>query len=86
MDTGQRIAEADARAKEAELKLAQLSKKVTPRVISSKGETEIIDKLKQFAGTPFAIEIEPGAETEFVNRVVVVLERSGGEDFHTPTL
>ena len=43
LETEERIREADARTKEAELKLVQLDKKVTPRVISDEDEAAIID-------------------------------------------
>jgi hypothetical protein len=75
LETGQRIAEADARTKEAELKLAQLSKKVTPRVLSGEDEVGIIDKLAEFRGTPFAIEAD-ATDFGFVNRVIEILQRS----------
>ena len=74
--SNEQIAEANARQKEAELKLAQLDKKVTPRVISEEVEASIIDKLKEFSGISFAIETD-ATDLGFVNRVIVVLQRAG---------
>ena len=71
------IAESKAREKEAELKLAQLEKKVTPRVIDDEQAGMLIEKLKLFSGVPFAVESDPAAEYAFVNRVIEVLQRSG---------
>src|SRR5664279_3416652 len=61
------IAKADAAkanegTKEAELKLALLDKKITPRVISDEHGEDIIDKLKLFPETPFSVEADPAAE------------------------
>ena len=71
------IAESKAREKEAELKLAQLEKKVTPRVIDDEQAAKIVEKINPFAGTPFAVESDSASEYGFVNRVIAVIQRSG---------
>ncbi len=71
------IAESRAREKEAELKLAQLEKKVTPRVIDDEQASKIVEKINPFPGTPFAIESDPASEYGFIDRVIEVLQRSG---------
>jgi hypothetical protein len=73
----ERAAEANARAAEAHVELARLGKKITPRVITVDGEAKVIKALKSFPGVPFWVKADPAAEYEFVNRLVVVLERAG---------
>lgn len=70
-------AEANARTKEAELKLAQLEKKITPRVITDEQAEEIIAKVKPFAEMPFGVAADPAAEYAFINRLIMVLQRAG---------
>ena len=53
------LSESEARTKEAELKLAQLDKKITPRVISGEQAEEFIEKIKPFPGVSFTIESDP---------------------------
>jgi hypothetical protein len=71
------IAEANARQKEAELKLAQLEKKVVPRVITEEQAEGIIDKIRPFPDMPFAVEADPAAEYGFVDSLIKVLQRAG---------
>ncbi len=71
------VAEANARQKEAELKLALLEKKIIPRVINSEGALAIVEKLKPFPPMPFAIESDLAAEYDFVNRLVELLQQVG---------
>ncbi len=78
LDAGAKMAEANARTKEAELKLAELlDKKITPRVIRDEGAAEIVEKISSFSGTPFTVESDPAAEYGFVNRVIELLQKGG---------
>ncbi len=72
-----RGAEANQKAQEAALKLAQLEKKVIPRVINDNDAVVFVEKIKLFAGTPFTVESDPAAEYGFVNRVIELLQRGG---------
>jgi hypothetical protein len=72
-----KIAESNARQKEAELKLAQLDRKITPRSISDIEAGKIVEEIKLFPSTPFAIETDPAAEYGFVNRVIELLREGG---------
>jgi hypothetical protein len=69
--------DADARAATADLKVAQLDKKITPRVISEDAGLEIIEKIKPFSGIAFAVATDPAAEYGFVNRIIELLQRAG---------
>jgi hypothetical protein len=72
-----RAAEANQKAEESALKLAQLEKKITPRVIGDEQAEKIIEKIKSFPGTPFEVKSDPAAEYVFVNRVIEVLQQAG---------
>jgi hypothetical protein len=77
LEAAEKISESNARTKEAELKLALLDKKITPRVIDDAQAEDIIKALKPFPETPFSVEADPAAEYGFINRLIVVLQRSG---------
>jgi hypothetical protein len=72
----EKIAAANARAAEAQLELAKLEKKITPRVITDEHAQAIIDKIKPFFETPFSIEADPAAEYAFITRLIAVLQRA----------
>jgi biopolymer transport protein ExbD len=77
LEAAEKISEANSRASEAELKLAQLDKKITQRVINDEQAEYIIKVLKPFPEMPFSIEADPAAEYGFINRLTAVLQRSG---------
>jgi hypothetical protein len=74
-----KIAESNARTKEAELKLALLERKIIPRAINDKQGQKIIEKINSFAHTPFAVESDPASEYVFVNRIIELLKEAGWE-------
>ena len=59
------------------MELARLSKEVNPRIISDEAATRIVDKIKSFAGTPFAVASDPAAEYAFVQRVIHTIQSGG---------
>ena len=76
-DARRGAAEANARALEAKLKLAELDKSVHPRLIDDEGAKEFVDRLKPFSGTPFHVRIDPAAEYGFVDKVITLLNEAG---------
>jgi hypothetical protein len=78
--TARAVADSDiaiARQKEAELKLAQLEKKLIPRVINDEQATKLVARLSRFSGVAFAVEADTAAEFAFVNRIITLLQRAG---------
>jgi hypothetical protein len=74
--SNEKIAEANARQKEAELKLAEFARKVSPRPLTEEQASLVINDLKKFPGTPFSVEADPGAEHEFVNNIISILQQA----------
>ena len=56
-----KIADANARALQAEAELAKLK---TPRVLPDMARSEMVNVLGSFAGTPFDLGVNPGAEPQ----------------------
>jgi hypothetical protein len=48
-----------------------------PRLISDEAAEAIIEAIKPFPGTPFAVKSDPASESDFVNRLIVILQRGG---------
>ncbi len=57
--------------------LARLEKKITPRGINDEQAEKLIEKVKEFAGTPFVVEADPAAEYAFVTRLIEVVGQAG---------
>jgi len=57
--------------------LARLEKKITPRGINDEQAQELIEKIKEFAGTPFVVKADPAAEYAFVSRLIEVVGQAG---------
>jgi hypothetical protein len=85
----ERAAEASQRARDAELRLALLEKKVTPRVVSDESGRTITERIAPFALTKFSISHDPAAEKSFIDALIIVLQRANWtwRGFrHIPTL
>jgi hypothetical protein len=68
-------AEANARALEAQLELERFK---APRNLNPEQQQRIIDKLAQFAGTPFDLEVNPSPEPiEFLSQLAAILTSAG---------
>jgi hypothetical protein len=72
-----RAAEANQKAQEAALELAELERAITPRVIRNDGVAKVIEALKPFPGVPFWLHADPAAEYAFVNRLIATLQKAG---------
>jgi hypothetical protein len=57
-------------------KIAELEKKLTPRVITDEQEKLIIEKIKPFFETPFGIEFDASGDLSFKDRLIIVLQRA----------
>jgi hypothetical protein len=72
-----RAAEANARAEEAKLELARLT---TPRTLTAEQQSELTEKVRPFAGTPFVLFIQPDPEPlNLANQIAQALVAAGWE-------
>jgi len=70
------VALANARTREAELKIAVLEKRVEPRIITDEEGAAITKKLIPFAWTKFSLRHDPAAEKTFIDKLIEVLQRA----------
>lgn len=81
--SNEKAAEANARAQEARLALAEFA---APRVLNMEKKQRLVNSLKTFAGTPFAVSIQTSGEAlDFERQLVDVLRESGWRQQPTPS-
>jgi len=76
-EANERAALALKRAEELHKENLELSRKIFPRVISPEQAANIRDAIAPFAGTPFDMDCDPGAEDAFIRTLSTTLQEAG---------